>query len=253
MDMGLHSKVALITGGSSGLGAAAALLLAQEGCRVAVNYIEGDEKARAFAEKLKKDTGSDCLAVYGDVSKEKDADRMVEETTAKLGGLDILVNNAACLKKNYLKDMPVEEWQLVLDVNLTGTFLLTQRALKYFLDHGIAGKVISVISQSAFNGTGSGHAHYSASKAGIVGMSLSLAREVAKDRILVNCVAPGIIETPMVREKIQNNKECYMRTIPVGRPAQPVEVAYAVLFLASKMGDYLTGATIDVSGGMMMR
>ena len=149
--------------------------------------------------------------------------------------------------------MELDEWDKTIKTNLTAPFLLCQRIIQYWLDTAQKGRIINIVSQAAFNGSTSGHAHYAASKAGLVTFGISLAKEVAKHGITVNSVAPGMIHTPMSQEALRERYEDYIARIPLGRIAEPEEVAYSVAFLASNKADYITGATINVTGGMLVR
>lgn len=253
MDLGLRGKTAVITGGSTGVGAAVARMLAQEGCHVVVNYIVDEPQALEFVEELTRQTGTRCVGCYGDISKEVDVDRIMNTALDAFGALDILVNSAAVLMKSPFVDLPKSQWDKTTEVNFTAAYLLSQWAVRYFRREEKKGRIILLVSQSAFNGTSSGHVHYAATKAGVVGMVRSIAKEVSRYGINVNTVSPGIIWTPLANAKIKERNEVYKETIPIGRIAMPEDVAKVVVFLASSLGDYMTGACLDVSGGMTMK
>lgn len=253
MDLGLKGKVAVVTGGNTGVGAAAARMLAEEGCHVVVNYIIDEEQALEFVEQISAETGTECTGCYGDISRPEDVDAIFATALKKFGTVDILVNSAAVLLKSSFAEMPKIQWDKTVAVNLTAAFLLNQWAVRYFLEQKRPGRIINLVSQSAFNGTGSGHVHYAATKAGVVGMTRSVTKEVARYGIRINTVSPGIIWTPLADAKIKERNEVYKQTIPIGRIAMPEDVARVIIFLASSLGEYVTGACIDVSGGMTMK
>jgi 3-oxoacyl-[acyl-carrier protein] reductase len=149
--------------------------------------------------------------------------------------------------------MSDEEWERTVKIDLTGTFMFSKRVVQHLITRKSRGKIINIVSQAAFHGSTSGHAHYAAAKAGVVGFTVSLAREMGKYGINVTAVAPGMMKTPMNKKALAQREEQYLERIPLRRIADPAEVAYAVAFLASDKSDYITGATIDVSGGMLMR
>lgn len=235
------------------MGAAAARMLVDEGCHVLVNYVVGEKEALEFAGELDQKGPGRCIGCYGDISKEEDVKKIFQRAISEFGTLDILVNSAAVLLKSPFAQMPVSQWERTVEVNLTAAFLLSQWAVNYFLEKEKPGRIVNLVSQSAFNGTASGHVHYAAAKAGVVGMTRSIVKEVSRYGINVNTVSPGIIWTPLADAKIKERSEIYRETIPIGRIAMPEDVAKTVLFLVSSLGDYMTGACIDVSGGMTMK
>jgi len=260
MDLNLKDKVALVTGGSRGLGRAICLGLAAEGANVAINYyrdpaggIDLAAEAAELAKVIRAAHSVQAAPVPGDVSQSDDVAEMFRLTEAALGPVDVLVNNAGIWPTAQVKDMPEDEWNLVLAVNLTGSFLTCREAVRRWLASGRTGAIVNVASQAAFHGSTTGHAHYAASKAGLVTFSISLAREAAPQGIRVNCVAPGMMSTEMARDALDKNREEYLKRIPLGRIAEPAEVARVVVFLASERAGYMTGATVDVTGGMLMR
>ena len=260
MDLQLKDKVAIVTGGSRGLGEAICLGLAAEGARVAVNYYRDQEKGVNFvdeatqvATRIKAACGIEALPVPGDVSKIDQVRKMFDLTETALGPVDVLVNNAGVWPTAYVKDMTDQQWESTLAVNLTGPFFTCREAVRRWLSAGRGGRIVNVTSQAAFHGSTSGHAHYAASKAGLVTFSISLAREVAPDGIHVNLVAPGMMATEMARDALQKDQQRYVERIPLRRIAEAREVADVVVFLASDRASYMTGATVDVTGGMLMR
>jgi 3-oxoacyl-[acyl-carrier protein] reductase len=260
MDLNLKDRVAIVTGGSRGLGRAISLGLAAEGVKVAINYyrdlargIDLGDEAADLGKVMRAAHGVDVLPVPGDVSKSHEVQQMFRTVEAALGPVDILVNNAGVWPTAYVKDMTEEEWNATLAVNLTGSFLTCREAVRRWLGAGRRGAIVNITSQAAFHGSTSGHAHYAASKAGLVTFSISLAREVAAQGIRINCVAPGMMATEMAKEALEIGLERYLERIPMRRVAEPGEVAQVVVFLASDRAGYMTGATLDVTGGMLMR
>ena len=253
MDMKLKEKVALVTGGSRGLGKAISLALAAEGAAVAVNYQRSADRAAAVVAELQDAHGAEAMAVEADVSREADVLEMFRRVEARFSRVDVLVNNAAVCPTCRVKDLTLDEWTRTLEVNLTGTFLTCREMVRRLLSAGRSGRIVNVSSTAAFLGSTTGHAPYDASKGGMVSLTISLAREVAPHGIAVNAVAPGMIHTDMTAETIKANEAKYLARIPLGRIADPEEIADVVVFLASEQAGYMTGATVDVSGGLLMR
>lgn len=253
MDLELSNKVAIVTGGSRGLGRAICLELAAEGARLAVNYNRHADQAHDLVCEIKQRHGADAVAVAGNVGNAADVEHVFRVTENAFGIPDILVNNAGIWPTGYVKDLTEEEWNRVQQVNLTGPFIACREAVRRWIDAGCAGRIVNITSQAAFHGATTGHAHYAASKAGLVSLTVSLAREVAQHRIHVNAVAAGFMLTDMARDAIERHKSQYLARIPLGRIADPAEVAKVVVFLASDAASYMTGATVDVTGGMLMR
>lgn len=252
--------MALVTGGSRGLGRSICLALAAEGARVAINYFRDPARgidllpeAAELAKVIKAGHGVEALPVPGDVSKSDEVVEMFRLTESTLGPVDSLVNNAGVWPTAYVRDMTEEQWNATVAVNLTGPFLTCREAVRRWLSAGRRGRIVNITSQAAFHGSTTGHAHYAASKAGLVTFSISLAREVAPQGIAVNCVAPGMMSTEMAREALDKGQEEYIKRIPLRRIGDPAEVANVVAFLASERASYMTGATVDVTGGMLMR
>lgn len=253
MDLNLKDKVALVTGGSRGLGRGMCLSLAEEGVKVAVNYVRSKDKTEAVVEEIRAKYDVDALAVGGDVAKEADVLEMFRLTAERFSQIDILVNNAALCPTCRVKDMSLEEWSRTIEVNLTGTFLASREFVKRCVAAGRPGRIVNIASQAAFRASTTGHAPYDASKGGIVSFTIALAREVAQKGIGVNAVAPGLVLTEMVAKVLKENEQKYLNRIPLHRIAEPAEVADVVTFLASERAGYMTGATVDVTGGMLMR
>lgn len=260
MDLHLKDRVAIVTGGSRGLGRAICLGLAAEGARVAINYyrdpargVDFVQDATELVDEIRSRYQGQAVAVPGNVAQIGDIRQMFDETASTLGPVDILVNNAGVWPTAWVKDMSESEWNDTIAVNLTGPFLTCREAVQRWLAAGRGGRIVNITSQAAFHGSTSGHAHYAASKAGLVTFMISLAREVAPHGIYVNAVAPGIISTEMARDAIEKDPQRYIERIPLRRIADPSEVADVVTFLASDRAGYMTGATVDVTGGMLMR
>lgn len=255
MDYGLKGKTVVITGGGSGLGAAAAKLFLQEGSNVVISYIVDEEQVLAQVKKLNEVYGDKAIAVYNDVSSPESDENLIGQAAAKFGSVDILVNSAGIWPTAYVREMELAAFKKTLDINLLGPFILSKILVNRWIDTKKHGKIINVVSQAAFHGSTSGHAHYASSKAGLVGFTISLAREVAPYGINVTAVAPGIMRSPMNEEVLKDPKrvDAYLERIPLRRVSEPADVARSVLFLASSQADYITGATIDVTGGMLMR
>ena len=244
MELNLRDKVALVTGGSRGLGRAVCLGLAAEGVKLAVNYLSSRAKATELAELIKVEYAVEAVPVSGDVAKETDVAKVFDRTEKVLGPLDVLVNNAGVWPTDYVKDMTQQQWNTTQQINLTGPFLTCREAVRRWLRAGRVGRIVNVSSQAAFRGSTTGHAHYAASKAGLVTFTVSLAREVAPLGIHVNAVAPGMMHTDMAREALEVGKQKYLERIPLRRIADPAEVANVVTFLASDRASYMTGATL---------
>lgn len=253
MDLNLNDKVALVTGGSRGIGKAICLSLAAEGAKVAVNYNSNADKAQEVVDEIKKTFGTEAISVGANVANESEVLKMFADIEENFSQLDILVNNAAACPTCPVKDMPLEMWKHTLDVNLDGTFLCSREFVKQLVDNDRKGRIVNIVSQAAFRGSTSGHAPYDASKGGMVSFTVALAREVASLGIGVNAVSPGMVMTDMVVEVVTKNRDKYLNRIPLHRIAEPIEIADVVTFMASEKSSYMTGATVDVSGGMLMR
>ncbi len=242
-------KVALITGAIRGIGKQIALTLADEGYDIALNYRKEDENLintkREIEEKNVK-----CLAVKGDISNFEDTEKLVEEVIEEYGKIDVLVNNAGITKDMLLVRMKKEDFESVIDVNLVGTFNVTKNVISYMMK-ARSGRIINISSVVGVAGN-SGQTNYSASKAGIIGFTKSLAKEVASRNILVNAIAPGFIETNMTDVLKDEVKEEIAKNIPLKRMGNTQDVANVVKFLASEDSAYITGQVINVDGGMVM-
>ncbi len=253
MDLALKNKTALVTGGNSGLGAAICEVFAAEGCNVVINYLFNPGEAERLAARLQKTYGVKAVIAKGDITSATDIESNIQTALDQTQRLDILVNCAGVWPTDFVKDMTDEAWEKTVRINLTGPFMFSKRVVNHFINNGVKGKIINIVSQAAFHGSTSGHAHYAAAKGGLVTFTVSLAREVAQHGINVTAVAPGMMRTPMNQEALSTREEEYVKRIPLGRISEPEEVAFTVAFLASEKADYITGATIDVTGGMLMR
>ncbi len=245
----LDGKIALVTGGSRGIGRAIAIALAKEGADVAVNYA-GNAKAAEEVKEIIESMGRKAITIQADISDEAAAAKMVEQTIAELGGLDILVNNAGITRDNLFIRMKADEWNAVINTNLTGLFNCAQPAAKYMMKKR-AGRIINISSVSGIMGN-FGQTNYSAAKAGVIGFTKALARETAARGITVNAVAPGFIATDMTAAMPEKATEKVLGMIPMGKMGQPEDIANAAVFLASDQASYITGQVISVNGGMVM-
>jgi 3-oxoacyl-[acyl-carrier protein] reductase len=245
MMFDLTGKAALVTGASGGIGGAIARALHAQGATVVLTGTRA-----AALEELAKSLGERTHVIVSNLSDPAEADRLMAAAEAAAGKIDILVNNAGITRDMLSMRMKDEDWQAVIDVNLTAAFRLSRAAIRNMIKRR-AGRIISITSIVGTTGN-PGQANYAAAKAGMVGMSKSLAAEVASRNITVNCVAPGFIETAMTDKLNDQQKERIKGAIPAGRIGQPAEVAGAVVFLASDEAAYLTGQTLHVNGGMAM-
>jgi 3-oxoacyl-[acyl-carrier protein] reductase len=253
MDLELRDKTAIVTGGARGLGRAVCLALAREGARVAVNYRSSAAEAQSLIDAIRVEHAVEAIAVQADVAKASDVAELFDRVEATWGKVDVLVNNAGIWPTAYVHEMTEAEWDESIEINLKAPFLTCREAVRRWLAADHRGRIVNVVSPAAFLGSTTGHAHYAAAKAGVASFTVSLAREVAAKGIHVNAVAPGMMQTDMAREALESGLDAYLRRIPLRRIAEPAEVADVVTFLASPRASYTTGATLDVSGGMLMR
>ncbi len=246
----LDGKIALVTGGASGIGQAVSGVLAAQGAAVAVHYFSSAESAAAVVAAVTR-AGDKAIAVQADLSKPGEADRVVAATVKELGGLDILVNNAGFLVQRCpIAEMSDELYRTIMDVNLTSTFWMCRAALRHMLPKG-SGSIVNMSSAAAFAGGGAGAAIYAASKAAVVGFTRALAKEVGPKGIRVNAVAPGQIGTQFHdRFSTPEGRANTVKTIPLGREGTAEEVAHAVAFLASPAASFVSGEVAGINGAM---
>jgi 3-oxoacyl-[acyl-carrier protein] reductase len=245
----LDGKVAIVTGGSRGIGKAIVQALAEAGARVAFTYRSSASAAEAFRTEL-TGRGFTVLAFQSDATSFKEAAAVVDAVVARLGRLDILVNNAGITKDTLLLRMSEEDWDSVIGTNLKGVFNFTKAAIRPMISQR-AGKIINISSIVGITGN-AGQANYAASKAGIIGFTKSVAKELGSRNIQVNIVAPGYVDTDMTGVLTPEQKKALTDMIPLKRTARPEDVASVVRFLASGDSDYMTGQTVRVDGGMTM-
>ena len=244
----LENKIAIVTGGARGIGRAISLRLASEGARIAIVDIMLDV-AEATAKEF-ADMGYVAKAYAANVAKPEDADATVKRVIADFGRVDILVNNAGITKDNLIMRMSEAEWDAVIAVNLKGTFNFTKAAVTPMARQR-SGKIVNIASVVGRMGN-AGQANYSASKAGVIALTKSTAKEFGSRNIQVNAVAPGFIETEMTAKLPQSVRDTFMMVIPAKRPGKPEDVANVVFFLCSPDADYVTGQVINIDGGMLM-
>lgn len=253
METNLKNKVVLVTGGSRGIGKAICMAFAAEGADIAINYLQNRELALALAEEIKSSFGTGAIAVGADISKESEVIAMINRVESELGSIDVLINNAAYCPGGPITSYTFQEWEKTFAINVTGMFVISRELIRKWLAEEKHACIVNIASQAAFRGSTTGHLPYDSSKGAVVSFTIGLAREVAKQGIRVNAVAPGLVRTEMVAETWETKKDWYLERIPLFRIAEPTEIASVVVFLASPAASYITGATIDVSGGMMMR
>jgi acetoacetyl-CoA reductase len=244
----LEGRVAIVTGGAKGIGEAITTALAKEGVKVVINYNSSKDAAEALVNKLAAE-GCEVYMCQADVSKVEDARRLVEETIERFGKLDILVNNAGITRDRTFKKLNREDWDRVIDVNLSSVYNTSTASLPHLLesDNGRIINISSIIGQAG----GFGQTNYSAAKAGMIGFTKSLALELAKTNVTVNAICPGFIDTEMVAEVPQHVREQIVAKIPKKRFGQPDEIARGVLYLC-RDGEYITGQQLNINGGLYM-
>ncbi|MBN2101791.1 MAG: 3-oxoacyl-ACP reductase FabG [Candidatus Aenigmarchaeota archaeon] len=242
MDLGISGKIVLVTGGGRGIGKAVSETFSNLGATVIINYNKNKEPAESLTKKL----GNGSLCIKADVSKSADVKQMFDTVKEKFGRLDILVNNAGILKDALLMMIREEDYNSIIDINLKGPFLCMQHAAKMMLRQR-SGKIINISSIIGVNGN-SGQTHYSASKAGLIGLTKSAAKELGRFGITVNAVAPGFIDTDMTKDMKDEIKKDLIASTSLGRIGKPEDVAKVVLFLGSNLSDYVSGQVIGVDG-----
>ena len=245
----LKGKIALVTGGSRGIGVSIVECLAKNGANVALTYVSSPEKAEEVALRCAAH-GVVARAYQSNAAVHADAEQLIQQVVSDFGGLDVLVNNAGITKDNLILRMTEEQWDQVITTNLKSCFNLTKHAAKQMM-RTRNGSIINISSVVGVFGN-AGQSNYAASKAGMIGFTKSMAKELASRNIRCNALAPGFIETEMTHVLDEKTKESFMKAIPLGRLARPEEVAQAVLFLASDQSSYITGQVLSVCGGMNM-
>lgn len=255
----LKGQVALVTGANSGIGKAVAIALANEGANVVVNYVTKPETAQAVVDEIKSN-GGNAIALQADVSNEQQVRSMFTDMFTQFGTIDILVNNAGLQKDAPFQDMTLADWQLVININLTGQFLCSREAVREFLRRGVvpirskaAGKIICMSSVHEVIPWG-GHVNYATSKGGIMMLMKSMAQELAPSKIRVNSIGPGAIQTPINRSAWETPEalEKLLTLIPYNRIGQPEDIGKLAAWLASDESDYITGTTVFCDGGMTL-
>jgi len=247
--MQLKGKTAVVTGGSRGIGRAIALELASCGANVVVNYTSNSKAADEVVAEIEA-TGMSGMAIKADVSIASEVENLVNEVLKTFGSIDILVNNAGITRDNLIIRMTEKEFDDVINTNLKGAFICTKAVSRVMIKQK-SGKIINVSSVVGIVGN-AGQSNYAAAKAGLIGFTKSMAKELAKRGINVNAVAPGFIQTDMTSVLPENVKEEFLKSIPLMRIGKPEDIAKTVSFLASEYSDYITGQVINIDGGMVM-
>lgn len=242
-------KVALVTGATRGIGKAIALELADNGYDIVLNYRSVNDELKQTQKEI-EEKNVNCFLVYGDISKFEDCENIAKQAIDEFGRIDVLVNNAGITRDGLIMRMKKEDFESVIDTNLTGTFNMTRNIVPFMIKQK-NGRIINLSSVVGITGN-AGQTNYSASKAGVIGFTKSLAKEVASRNILVNAIAPGFIETDMTKVLSDNVKEAILNQIPLKRMGEAKEVAKLVKFLVSDDSKYITGQVINVDGGMVM-
>lgn len=247
--MDLSNKIALVTGGASGIGRTISLALAKCGATVIVNYNQSKEKAESLIEEINS-LGQKAMAFQANIAHYEEAKKLIDDILNQFGQLNIVVNNAGITDDALILRMTEEQFDRVIDTNLKGVWNISKHSAKSLLKSGY-GRLINISSVSGVLGN-AGQSNYSSAKAGIIGMTKALAREFAGRNVTVNCVAPGFIETDMTKKLSEDVIKAWADQIPLKRFGQPQDVAHAVCFLASEEASYITGHTLEVDGGLVM-
>lgn len=244
----LKGKTVLITGGTRGIGEAIVKKFAVLGANIVINYISSKEKAEKLVQEI-KELGGDCIAIQADVSNFDSSQNLVEESIKHFGKVDVLINNSGITKDNLMLRMTEDDFDRVIDVNLKGTWNMCKNMTRHFMKNR-AGSIINITSVVGLIGN-PGQANYVASKAGVIGLTKSLAKEFGSRNITVNAIAPGFIETEMTDNLPEEVKEVYKKQIPLNRFGKTEDIANLCAFLASEEASYITGQIISVNGGMV--
>lgn len=245
----LENKVAVVTGGSRGIGQAIAIRLASGGCDVVIFYSSNQSAAQETIDKIQQ-TGKQGIALKVDVASSEQVDQAMKEVLSTFGKIDILVNNAGVTRDNLLVRMKEDDWNDVIDINLKGVFLCTKAVARSMMKQR-SGRIVNISSVVGVSGN-PGQANYVAAKAGVIGLTKSNAKELASRGITVNAIAPGFIKTDMTSVLDESTKDTLLNEIPLGRFGNPEDIAEAVAFLSSDEASYITGQTIHVDGGMVI-
>lgn len=255
MELGLKGKTAIVTGASRGIGKAMVEALAREGANVILNYRSNTALAKEAALRCNEKFAGNVRVIKGDVGDLSFVDELFAFARNEFGKVDIVINNAGTWTEAMVCDMTVEEFEYVMRVNMEAPFLLSRHLVNHLLEGGRSGSILNVVSRAGIMGSTRKHAHYAASKGALIAFTKSLAREVARDGITVNAIAPGIVKTDMMMNSIKTKEEAkkHEQSIPIGRMARPEEIADAAVFLVSERARYYTGMTFDASGGILMK
>lgn len=248
----MRGRVALVTGAASGLGASIARLLADEGAAVAVNYRSRKDAADQVVREISAKPNGNACAVYADVASEADVHAMFDSIESALGPIDIVVNNAAYCAMPECAALELDEFQKCIDINLQGVFLVCREMVRRLRARKSPGHIVNISSQAALRGSQTGKTAYDMTKAGILGFTRSLAIETAKENILVNAVLPGLMMTDMLADAYRADPERFDKRALLGRIGQTDEIAQVAVFLCSDRASYMTGTSVDVSGGMVL-
>ncbi len=252
MDLGLRGVPALVTGASRGLGRAIALALAAEGARVAVNYRGNPLPAHDCAAACREAGAEDALALRADVSREEEVEALFDALRERWGSVRVLVNNAASCPRARVADTSLDLWKSTLETNLTASFLTSRALVRRFDPSAGWGRIVNIASPAAFLGSRSGQAAYDASKGGLLSLTRALSRDGAPLGITANAVIPGLMLTGMTADRFNADRAAHLERVPLGRFGAPEEIAAVVVFLCAAKAAYMTGAAVDVTGGLLM-